>query len=81
MKTTGMTLYRISKIALIGSNSQQLRMENLVRFRCIEYQREHLLEAIYNGIKELKEVFIVVSNIKDSTYWKQFTTKICMIMI
>ena len=67
-------LFRISKIPIIESNSQP----NFLKYQfwrcCFEYQRYQLLKAIHNTEYVIDRVRKVVSNIKDTNYWKQFTT-------
>ena len=67
-------LFRISKIQTFESNSQRYADNKKRKLGCSEYQRYKLLKAIHNDIVMFSIVFIVVQNIKDTNFWKQFTT-------
>ena len=67
-------LFRISKIPIIESNSQLNCLWLSGRCGCFVYQRYQLLKAIHNTELEVILDTIVVSYIKDTNYWKQFTT-------
>ena len=67
-------LLRISKIQTFESNSQP--DEDICRMFlcCSEYQRYKLLKAIHNNFNRAMEAVKVAQNIKDTNFWKQFTT-------
>ena len=67
-------LFRISKIQVFESNSQQLYKWLLQNYGCSEYQRYKFLKAIHNNSRRLPPLHQVVQNIKDTSFWKQFTT-------
>ena len=67
-------LFRISKIQTFESNSQLHFFFREKGSGCSEYQRYKLLKAIHNGIVLLANTPGVVQNIKDTNFWKQFTT-------
>ena len=67
-------LFRISKIQTFESNSQ---LPNSIAYcapSCSEYQRYKLLKAIHNYTLYIFHILLVVQNIKDTNFWKQFTT-------
>ena len=69
-------LFRISKIQFFESNSQ-LNVWGLSVYECCsEYQRYNFLKAIHNRSLYLSQTAVVVQNIKDTIFWKQFTTVI-----
>ena len=67
-------LFRISKIPIIESNSQQVYKFLRDIGCCFVYQRYQLLKAIHNSFCFFVVHLFVVSYIKDTNYWKQFTT-------
>ena len=67
-------LLRISKIQTFESNSQPLWTSNSFADSCSEYQRYKLLKAIHNPPQMKKLPRRVAQNIKDTNFWKQFTT-------
>ena len=67
-------LFRISKIQTFESNSQLFFKFNIVINSCSEYQRYKLLKAIHNNHVYNLLLEVVVQNIKDTNFWKQFTT-------
>ena len=67
-------LLLVSKILFIESNSQQVVLVYLKMFRCCWYQRYCLLKAIHNIGTYMTIASFVVVGIKDTVYWKQFTT-------
>ena len=67
-------LFRISKIQFFESNSQRCEFFYLCYFCCSEYQRYNFLKAIHNFILQADSISEVVQNIKDTIFWKQFTT-------
>ena len=68
------TLFRISKIQFFESNSQPISRWYHSRFCCSEYQRYNFLKAIHNLCLNFNLSLQVVQNIKDTIFWKQFTT-------
>ena len=73
-ETKSRWLFRISKIQTFESNSQRKIKSMKIDWCCSEYQRYKLLKAIHNGVQGLVGAFTVVQNIKDTNFWKQFTT-------
>ena len=67
-------LLRISKIQTFESNSQLSERTIHFTVRCSEYQRYKLLKAIHNNFREPTARLDVAQNIKDTNFWKQFTT-------
>ena len=67
-------LFRISKIQVFESNSQQNVSDKTGLTSCSEYQRYKFLKAIHNAITNRYWLVEVVQNIKDTSFWKQFTT-------
>ena len=67
-------LLLISKIPHFESNSQPLRASFLLKNSCYWYQRYLILKAIHNTGLTLKMRRLVVTDIKDTSFWKQFTT-------
>ena len=43
-------------------------------FRCYWYQRYLILKAIHNTLRAVQRRIRVVTDIKDTSFWKQFTT-------
>ena len=75
-------LFRISKIQFFESNSQLTWLHIDCYDSCSEYQRYNFLKAIHNLSQLKQNLLLVVQNIKDTIFWKQFTTcrnwnKIC----
>ena len=68
-------MFRISKIPIIESNSQLIDRGTDTFFGCFVYQRYQLLKAIHNIPLQIRFLDMVVSYIKDTNYWKQFTTQ------
>ena len=71
---TASELLLVSKILFIESNSQPNVFLIVYVTSCCWYQRYCLLKAIHNGERNLKSAQAVVVGIKDTVYWKQFTT-------
>ena len=67
-------LLLISKIPHFESNSQQNSEEVNASLRCYWYQRYLILKAIHNCHTPLQFHQQVVTDIKDTSFWKQFTT-------
>ena len=67
-------LFRISKIQVFESNSQHNPKDPELEKRCSEYQRYKFLKAIHNILHPDSLLLVVVQNIKDTSFWKQFTT-------
>ena len=67
-------MFRISKIQFFESNSQQELNRQYIGIGCSEYQRYNFLKAIHNLSIFVTSILIVVQNIKDTIFWKQFTT-------
>ena len=69
------TLLLISKIPHFESNSQRGGIPFLYWFCCYWYQRYLILKAIHNDYCPLFRLAPVVTDIKDTSFWKQFTTR------
>ena len=67
-------LLRISKIQTFESNSQLSGTYLYDQRSCSEYQRYKLLKAIHNVFTKPITEPNVAQNIKDTNFWKQFTT-------
>ena len=67
-------LFQTTKIQTFESNSQLCRIVQLLGYCCFRLQRYKLLKAIHNTAAGVDESHIVVSDYKDTNFWKQFTT-------
>ena len=67
-------LLLISKIPHFESNSQLFILNSKAESRCYWYQRYLILKAIHNTDYLLYICIGVVTDIKDTSFWKQFTT-------
>ena len=67
-------LLLVSKILNSESNSQHQAEASLLPSRCCWYQRYWILKAIHNCPRLLILRVMVVVGIKDTEFWKQFTT-------
>ena len=67
-------LLLISKIPHFESNSQRNLCNCIGGFCCYWYQRYLILKAIHNTGKWRLRLHRVVTDIKDTSFWKQFTT-------
>ena len=69
-------LFTMSKIQIFESNSQQVKTAGWYSVHCSRCQRYKFLKAIHNH----KWIFILkthtVHDVKDTNFWKQFTTGI-----
>ena len=77
---TNRLLFRISKIQFFESNSQPLAVQTSSTRRCSEYQRYNFLKAIHNVHPIVRKILNVVQNIKDTIFWKQFTTLLSTVL-
>ena len=73
-------LLLISKIPHFESNSQQKLKDETFPASCYWYQRYLILKAIHNRKQLGLFCRPVVTDIKDTSFWKQFTTKIYWII-
>ena len=73
------TLFQTTKIQTFESNSQHTVKNPILRTRCFRLQRYKLLKAIHNAIVEDPAKKSVVSDYKDTNFWKQFTTPVRVI--
>ena len=64
----------VSKILNSESNSQPAFLLSKRMFCCCWYQRYWILKAIHNRWREVYLRALVVVGIKDTEFWKQFTT-------
>ena len=69
-----LVLFQTTKIQTFESNSQPSNSHYCVRFRCFRLQRYKLLKAIHNAELDREYHLQVVSDYKDTNFWKQFTT-------
>ena len=69
-------LLLISKIPHFESNSQRYGTRFRNNVRCYWYQRYLILKAIHNSFVFSTSILNVVTDIKDTSFWKQFTTVI-----
>ena len=67
-------LWRISKILKIESNSQLDSITRVELPSCDVSQRYSKLKAIHNGLVKWQNIPQVVTYLKDTQNWKQFTT-------
>ena len=67
-------LFQTTKIQTFESNSQLCSTRSLRRLRCFRLQRYKLLKAIHNQTSWNLGKDFVVSDYKDTNFWKQFTT-------
>ena len=67
-------LFQTTKIQTFESNSQLCRIVQLLGYCCFRLQRYKLLKAIHNTSKKYNGANKVVSDYKDTNFWKQFTT-------
>ena len=68
-------LLLISKIPHFESNSQHCQHAVWHLHSCYWYQRYLILKAIHNKSGHSHKYSNVVTDIKDTSFWKQFTTK------
>ena len=68
------TLFQTTKIQIFESNSQREVSKPKKLYSCFKLQRYKFLKAIHNGRFQSQRNDIVVSNYKDTNFWKQFTT-------
>ena len=67
-------LFQTTKIQTFESNSQRVRHAPSPCPRCFRLQRYKLLKAIHNFTLVVHRLANVVSDYKDTNFWKQFTT-------
>ena len=67
-------LFQTTKIQTFESNSQREGRYVSLSCCCFRLQRYKLLKAIHNKILLKKYKRLVVSDYKDTNFWKQFTT-------
>ena len=67
-------LFQTTKIQTFESNSQRIAPAPFLSLCCFRLQRYKLLKAIHNTHKLVVYIFWVVSDYKDTNFWKQFTT-------
>ena len=67
-------LLLISKIPHFESNSQPIYANKIFVVSCYWYQRYLILKAIHNRANLALLSSAVVTDIKDTSFWKQFTT-------
>ena len=68
-------LFQTTKIQTFESNSQPLYSLLPDSRRCFRLQRYKLLKAIHNAPNMQIHFLLVVSDYKDTNFWKQFTTE------
>ena len=64
----------MSKIQIFESNSQLINSINPIYNCCFRCQRYKFLKAIHNTTINTFSTALVVSDVKDTNFWKQFTT-------
>ena len=67
-------MFQTTKIQTFESNSQLIAGNSPPVSSCFKLQRYKLLKAIHNLIPDTRSRPVVVSNDKDTNFWKQFTT-------
>ena len=67
-------LFQTTKIQIFESNSQLSAKMNEDGKSCFRQQRYKFLKAIHNGQTTVLMFGAVVSDNKDTNFWKQFTT-------
>ena len=70
-------LFQTTKIQIFESNSQRKTLAMYGDCCCFRLQRYKFLKAIHNHIRCCCFSFFVVSDYKDTNFWKQFTTSTC----
>ena len=69
-----LSLFQTTKIQTFESNSQRKHCLSYPSRRCFRLQRYKLLKAIHNHHPACRLQQYVVSDYKDTNFWKQFTT-------
>ena len=64
----------MSKIQIFESNSQHAFSEPFCRLCCLWCQRYKFLKAIHNKLSTCWKPTMAVYDVKDTNFWKQFTT-------
>ena len=72
---TAQKLFQTTKIQTFESNSQPCSICRAASPCCFRLQRYKLLKAIHNRGADTMDGFAVVSDYKDTNFWKQFTTQ------
>ena len=67
-------LFQTTKIQTFESNSQLGEVRMTVAECCFRLQRYKILKAIHNILPDETRAQRVVSDYKDTNFWKQFTT-------
>ena len=68
-------LFQTTKIQIFESNSQLWNFRPEIPVRCFRQQRYKFLKAIHNVLFRAVLPVLVVSDNKDTNFWKQFTTQ------
>ena len=68
-------LFQTTKIQTFESNSQHWECNRTSWNCCFRLQRYKLLKAIHNQASMVSFSIVVVSDYKDTNFWKQFTTR------
>ena len=71
-------LFQTTKIQTFESNSQHLLPKYSNITGCFRLQRYKLLKAFHNCLTLTGSKLLVVSDYKDTNFWKQFTTNLYM---
>ena len=69
-------LFPMSKIQIFESNSQHPMFNSYLTTGCFRCQRYKFLKAIHNTSIEFHKRPYAVSDVKDTNFWKQFTTEV-----
>ena len=72
--STALSLFQTTKIQTFESNSQRAPGRRPRSSGCFRLQRYKLLKAIHNEPRLSAQSLSVVSDYKDTNFWKQFTT-------
>ena len=67
-------LFKMSKIQFFESNSQLWVLANQSVNNCSRCQRYNFLKAIHNWNWHCQNTVLTVQDVKDTIFWKQFTT-------
>ena len=67
-------MFQTTKIQIFESNSQQALITSVILDGCFRLQRYKFLKAIHNYVDSFIDSVLVVSDYKDTNFWKQFTT-------
>ena len=75
LATSFCELFQTTKIQTFESNSQREFEPQKQHRSCFRLRRYKLLKAIHNRVRYAELLRLVVSDYKDTNFWKQFTTR------